>query len=312
VVTAALIDIKTRDIHPLDITPYLKVENFLNGCTCKRCRQAPQRSSQLGVKSCRCKKCRILEFKTKIQIAQRIFLSAKSKFEIVYVLMDSWYASDGMFDTLRDITYVSELKNNRWVCKTETSATGSIIIPKFPRFHSGDRCQKGARKFGWIKINEIADGALRDGKFSDRKDIHTKDMLVNFTKQYYLNLAITNGNTLKILILYNPNDREFKFLCSNNLDLTIEDLIILWRIRWRIEEFHKDVKDLGLGEYQLRKLKTVLIHGHIAIVAYCLLKEFLANSVKFFGQVLHTIGECSRKIKKLLFYRHDRINLWAG
>ena len=312
VVTATLVDIETKEMHPLDITPYLKVENFLNGCNCKRCRQVQHRVSQLGVKPCRCKKCKIMDFQTKIQIAQRIILAAKTKFDVVFVLMDSWYASDDMLDTIGNITYVSELKNNRWVYKLEHSASGIRDVPEFPRIHTGSRYQKMARKLGWAKIKEIAEEALNDGRFIDRTDNHTENMLVNFTKEYPLNLAFTNGRILNIRMFYNPKDKEFKFLCSNKLDLASEDFITLWRMRWQIEEFHKDVKDLGLGEYQLRKLKTVLIHGHIAIVAYCLLKEFLANSVEFFGQVLHTIGECSRKIKELLFYRHTRINLWAG
>lgn len=311
VVTATLIDIETKEMHPLDITPYLKVENYLNGCNCKRCRQVQHRVSQLGIKPCRCKKCRIIDFLTKIQIAQRIFLATKAKFDVVYVLMDSWYASDNMLDTLGNIIYVSEIKNNRWVYKIEDSTSGIMVVPEFPRIHAGSRYQKLARRSGWTKINEIAEEALNNGKFKDRNDKHTKDMLVNFTKEYHLNLAFTNGRILNIHMFYNPKDNEFKLLCSNKLDLTGEDFITLWRMRWQIEEFHKNVKDLGLGEYQLRKLKTVLIHGHIAIVAYCLLKEFLANSMEFFGQVLHTMGECSRKIKEILFYKNEKMNLWA-
>ena len=82
------------------------------------------------------------------------------------------------------------------------------------------------------------------------------------------------------------------------------------RIRWRIEEFHKDVKDLGLGEYQLRELRAVLIHGHIALVAYSLLKALLEDSVRLFGMALSTIGECSRAVKEMLFYQRHIKKYW--
>ena len=111
-----------------------------------------------------------------------------------------------------------------------------------------------------------------------------------------------DGEHVALFILHDPISDEYKYLVTNNLCATIEEVIRLWRIRWFIEEFHKDAKDLGLGEYQLRKLKAVLIHGRLLQMAYSLLKSLASRGEQIFGQRIATIGECSRKLKELLFY----------
>lgn len=226
------------------------------------------------------------------------------------MVVDSWYASKELFEAIGETPYVAELKGNRWVLQIDGPVSKSVL-PKFPKCHGGKRYQKQARKEGWKKFKEIAEGAVRRNRFTPRNDPHVRDMLVNFTHQYQLRLGFSDGSILNVLVLHDPKNRDFKFLCSNDLSLRCEDFIKLIRVRWRIEEFHKDVKDLGLGEYQLRELRTVLIHGHIALLAYSLLRDLIANSVKLFGRALRTIGECSRAIKETLLYRKPVKKWWA-
>ena len=70
-----------------------------------------------------------------------------------------------------------------------------------------------------------------------------------------------------------------------------------------IEEFHKDGKALGLGEYQTRDEVMPLIHGVSLIFAYTLLAKMARESRRMFGEIVKTIGECSRLLKKLLFFK---------
>jgi hypothetical protein len=309
-VTAILVDIKTNEIHPVNLSAYLKIEHFLNGCKCKKCKEIPIRGTQLGRKSCKCKECRATEFQTKIQIAKEIFLGIRQRFQIEYVVMDSWYASKELLETIGKLPYVTELKWNRWVWEANESDGEHIIIPEFPKCHAGKRYQKRARQNGWKKIKDIAEDALKNGKFTPGNDDLINDSQVSYTYQYQIKLGLIDGNVLNVLILHDPKTGDIKSLCSNNMFFKSEDFIRLMRIRWRIEEFHKDVKDLGLGEYQLRELRAVLIHGHIALVAYSLLKALLEDSVRLFGMALSTIGECSRAVKEMLFYQRHIKKYW--
>ena len=52
------------------------------------------------------------------------------------------------------------------------------------------------------------------------------------------------------MVLYDQESRRKKFLVSDYLDRG--EIIGAWNIRWRIETFHNDAKDLGTGEYQVR------------------------------------------------------------
>ncbi len=89
-------------------------------------------------------------------------------------------------------------------------------------------------------------------------------------------------------------------------------MIRAWNIRWSIENFHKDAKALGLGEYQVR-YSQVLIHTRIAIVAYTLLSLMIRSSNKLFGRMLTTIEECSKAIKEILILKKNyKSRLFSG
>ena len=66
-------------------------------------------------------------------------------------------------------------------------------------------------------------------------------------------------------------------------------MIRAWSIRWSIENFQKDAKAIGLGEYQVRDSEGSLIHARITIAAYTLLSIMSRASRKLFGRVLMTI-----------------------
>ncbi|MCL5963232.1 MAG: hypothetical protein M1411_02545, partial [Candidatus Thermoplasmatota archaeon] len=63
---------------------------------------------------------------------------------------------------------------------------------------------------------------------------------------------VKNMFTQLLLILYDKKHNSYKYLISNEDTITLEEYLKIWRVRWMIEEFHKDGKALGLGEYQTR------------------------------------------------------------
>lgn len=290
-VTSILVIKETDEIKPFMIVPYRKIDEFLGDCKCKRCKQIPHRFTQLGVSTCGCKRCNVTEFKTKNQIAEEIKDIAYKNFNVKKRMFDSWYLSDET--TNGEGTYLSEMKSNRWVNPSE-------VPVKFADLHSGRNRINIVYKNGWRKTEEY--GKRRVRSFSRRTDSLKDSVLVKFTEYHKSLVYLHDGSHVALFMFHNPVHNEYKYLVTNNLDATIEEVIYLWRIRWFIEEFHKDAKDLGLGEYQLRKLTAALIHARLLQMAYSLLKSLASIGNQIFGQRIDTVGECSRKLKELLFY----------
>ena len=86
-----------------------------------------------------------------------------------------------------------------------------------------------------------------------------------------------------------------------------------WNNRWSIETFHNDAKDLGMVEYQVRDGEGSLIHVRFTLATYTLLSMMIKASMKLFGKVLKTIGECSREIKEVLILKRNyKWRLFSG
>lgn len=75
-------------------------------------------------------------------------------------------------------------------------------------------------------------------------------------------------------IIYSRKNSERKILClaTDHPKLKATAIIRAYDIRWNIEVFFKDAKQLlGLGRYQNRSIKAVVTHLHLVCFAYALL-----------------------------------------
>jgi hypothetical protein len=129
------------------------------------------------------------------------------------------------------------------------------------------------------------------------------DILSDFPMYTKIKAWLSNGYAVNLVLLYNPENGRKKFLASDYVEGN--DLITAWNARWPIESFHNDAKDMGLGAYQVRSSEGSLIHASITVTAYTLLYNMMKASGKIFGKVLKTIGECSRAIKEILFFKKN-------
>ena len=227
-------------------------------------------------------------FRTKIEIAEIIGNEAFPNFNVESTAMDSWYASHDFMDFLGP--FITELKSNR-----------SMMISE----HGERKTDKNA--FKWIPLNILAE-CLKP-RLMERSDL---DLLPQYNRYFMLEASLSDGAEINLLVLYDEKHDAFKFLASNDA-LKLEDFLKLWRIRWMIEEFHKEGKNLGMGAYQVRDETTPLIHGVSLIAAYTLLSIMIRISKKLFGKAAKTIGECSRLLKeKICFKKNYKSKLFTG
>jgi hypothetical protein len=213
-------------------------------------------------------------FRTKLEIMTELFEIASGNFRISGKTVDSWYSSNRFLG----VHYVTELRSNRKVSPVDM---GKMTNSNHDMFYSLDE--------------------LLETTFVMRE--RDLDILSDFPMYTKIKAWLSNGYAVNLVLLYNPENGRKKFLASDYVEGN--DLITAWNARWPIESFHNDAKDMGLGEYQVRDSEGSLIHASITVTAYTLLYNMMKASGKIFGKVLKTIGECSRAIKEILFFKKN-------
>jgi hypothetical protein len=222
------------------------------------------------------------EFKTKLEIMEDIFSIAEDNFNVTGKVVDSWYSSLKFLGN----NYVTELKANR---KASFDNLGRMNARNRDLFYTMDEIIEST----FLMYNRHS------------------DTLKEFPLQREFKVYLSNRDPVNLIILYNPDNKRKKFIASDYL--SGEDMINAWSIRWSIENFHKDAKTLGLGEYQIRDSEGSLIHARITIAAYTLLSIMTRSSGKLFGRIITTIGECSRAIKEILILKKNyKSGLFSG
>jgi len=94
----------------------------------------------------------------------------------------------------------------------------------------------------------------------------------------------------------------FHFYVSNRLDYSARQVLSAYKVRHRIDEFYRDVKqNLGLEAYQMRSGRGAIIHWHLVFCAHTLLTVLKKSAIEADGQLankLETLGDVCRWIKK--------------
>jgi hypothetical protein len=99
----------------------------------------------------------------------------------------------------------------------------------------------------------------------------------NFVDTGWINISKLG---LAHLIFSRKNsERKILALVTDHPNLKAVDIIKSYDIRWNIEVFFKDAKQLlGLGRYQNRSYKAAVTHLHLVCFAYALLTHIAINS----------------------------------
>jgi SRSO17 transposase len=196
------------------------------------------------------------EFKTKVEIAQDL-IQQFNPFgkERVFVTMDSWYTSEKIIETALAKGYhvIGGVKMNR--------------VFRLSEFGSRHKLSKYVSN-------------LKNSSF-EKMTLNGEAYLVR-RKEVYMN----GIGLVTIVITKRVKDRSIRCVLSTDMNLSTESILKIYGYRWDIEVGYLYLKDrLGMGHYQMRRLKAIKKCCALVIIAYGLLEVLrVANNEKSIGQ----------------------------
>lgn len=205
--------------------------------------------------------------------------------EHVLVLADSGY-DDKKIETAiikKQWKFIVALNKTRSV-KSEkehaitTRSKGWTQIAEFFKRH---------RRIGWQNIRILTNGSKRK-----RMDFRIRQIIGHL--RYVGKVQLICSEFRK-----RPDGRR-KYLACNDLKATARQIVIGYRLRWRIEIFHKEVKSrLGFEDIAPQSFTSVMAHVHWVYCAYILLQHLppgLSMSTK-------SLTEKQRKLSEIVGHR---------
>ena len=133
--------------------------------------------------------------------------------------------------------WIGEIKSNRIV------------------FYKGER----------YRLDELFDRLSSDGSFSD---IIVNGELFQACK---VDVFMPKIGDVSIVVNVRVQTKDTHLLCTDLVDCGVEEIVGHALERHRIEDFYKQAKALGLGEYRFRESEAALIHAHLVSLACTLL-----------------------------------------
>jgi hypothetical protein len=214
------------------------------------------------------------------------YLGAHRAAEIV-VIADSGYDDRAIEKTIlqRGWHFLLALKSTRAVKsprqhETTSRSTGWQQVALFFR---------NQRRLPWETVRFLTNGARRRKRMEFRLR-HTHAVL-----RYVGEVQLVCSEWKK----KRPDGRR-KYLACSDLKVTPRQILLGYRLRWRVETFHKTIKmHLGFEHIAAHHFTAVYAHVHWVYVAFLLLQAFPAGD----GHSRETIPQKQQRIQTLIDHR---------
>jgi IS4 transposase len=191
------------------------------------------------------------EFQSKVDLATSILASFRERIDAPFtVLMDSWYTCAPILNLISASggTFVAAIKRNRIV---ENHGIKTVV----------SHLAKGPRDYKTVRA-------------SKKQRFRVAKQIVFLPKVGMVALFITKGAGAKA-----------RFLITNDLAMTEEKAVALYKQRFRIETFHKEIKQhLAFGQMFMRSWQGVQAHWTLVMIAYNLITLLSRKRFKGFRQ----------------------------
>ena len=208
------------------------------------------------------------ETNSKIEMAQSLVDRLElAKIKINTVLFDSWYAE-------QEIIRKCIKTKARVVCSIKTN-----------------RKLKIGNKRKWRSLSFISE-RIRSQKLN-------KSIIDNKTYETYSSVVTLNHlPSVKLVISEQINkDDELTgkvHLISTNINDSVEEIIRTYKHRWKIETYHRDIKqNLGFATVFFARREGIVRHSILASITYAVLSLFM-----FRKGISMTLGECCEYLKE--------------
>jgi len=240
------------------------------------------------------------QFRTKITLASNLLDQAVTHLlPFQWVLFDGWYLAPEFLTaiTTQKKDWISILKSNRNI------ETNSFVL----RNEAGEA----------IPFNEPLISVEELVKLIPKSAFTPIPVEEQTYYTFTFTVRIPSIGKVRLVISFNTPelDKSFVVLVSNRTDCTAKELISTYLLRWPIETFYQDSKQLlGLDEYRMRLAEAIQKHWSLVFVAYSFLHlDCLAASLtKKPSLPLQSIGDAVRRqtqslIQDLILFAHDAL-----
>lgn len=210
---------------------------------------------------------------SKIDCAIKMFKRAMSMgFTADYVLVDSWFTCEALIDAVLGVKkHLTHLIGMYKIVKTKFIYKGKALTHKQIRLMMGKpkRCRK--------------------------------------VKLYYLEAEVEyNGKPIKLFFSKRGTNGKWKVFVCTNTNLSFIEMIEIYQIRWTIEVFFKESKQLlGLGRCQSNDFDAQIADATIVMIQHILLT--MRYRIENYESIQGLFSELSEKI---IQERLDR-RLWG-
>jgi len=220
-------------------------------------------------------------FRTKVELAVQLIEEVKCWTEPEFVLFDAWFGANELLESVlaMKLHFLCEAKSNRLI------------------MFQGQLLQL-AKVFPLLNANAFRklDNYYLDG----------------YDRCCEVETELKKG--LKVKVIFITDGQHFRTLISDALEMSAEEMVEKYKVRWNIEVFYRDCKQhLGMGEYQVRKIDVGVIHLLLVFLAYTILKGVAGMSkfVRIFDGV-YAIGTMCQTLKRLALENLVCNARWAG
>ncbi len=188
------------------------------------------------------------EFKDKNQVSREFIQKAHSNgMPFLYVVGDSWFFC-------RETAELAASLGKVWIFQSKSDRV--VLMPQ-----------------GWVHLSEWAKTIPKE-KFKPTK-VRCKDKEHTYwCFEANLRMRSMRGERVRVVVSYdNPElNGEPNFYCSNKLDMKADKLLNAYARRWKIDSFYRDAKqNLGMEDYEMRKIEGVRRHLAMVLIAHTLL-----------------------------------------
>lgn len=202
---------------------------------------------------------------SKIEMANSLVEKLNSaSIKIDNVLFDSWYSDKDLIKKCVSIgaTVICAIKINRTICI------------------------EGSNQYK--KLSYVSETIAKRGQVEyniDNQQYHVWERNVRLKKMPLVKMLISRI-TIK--------DKQSKIhLISSNANDSVENIIRTYKIRWKIEVFHRDIKqNLGFSKVFLRKKEGIVRHAIFVSLAFAIL-----GLIMFRKNISGSIGEFCEQVK---------------